>query len=124
MSSDNVYVTNQGNGRVQKFNNNGQFIAAWGTTGDGTGQFSEPGGVDVDNSGHIYVADTGNNRIWVFVESAASTNTPTTPTYGRSLTFIFFCLVLHFNRVSLNNNSISSITIVFVYFTFKFTIFE
>ena len=79
-SHDNVYVVDMNNGRVQKFTSDGQFIAAWGTTGDGDGQFSEPEGIDVDNSGHIYVADTGNNCAGVFVEAAASTNTPATPT--------------------------------------------
>lgn len=38
--------------------------------GDGNGQFSEPEGIDVDNSGHVYVADIGNNRVQVFGEEA------------------------------------------------------
>jgi sugar lactone lactonase YvrE len=81
-SSDNVYVTDQGNGRVQKFTSDGQFIAAWGTAGEGKGQFSEPEGIDVDNSDHIYVADTGNNRVAVFVAEAGSTNPTNMPTVG------------------------------------------
>jgi hypothetical protein len=68
------------NERVQKFTSDGQFIAAWGITGDGDGQFSEPEGIDLDNSGHIYVADTGNNCVGLFVEAAVSTDTPAAPT--------------------------------------------
>jgi DNA-binding beta-propeller fold protein YncE len=64
-ASDNVYGTDQGNDRVPKFISDGQFIAAWGTAGEGKGQFSEPERIDVDNSDHIYVADTGNNRVGV-----------------------------------------------------------
>jgi tripartite motif-containing protein 71 len=64
-ASDNVYGTDQGNDRVPKFISDGQFIAAWGTAGEGKGQFSEPERIDVDNSDHIYVADTGNNRVRV-----------------------------------------------------------
>ena len=36
-----------------------------GTAGEGKGQFSEPERIDVDNSDHIYVADTGNTRVGV-----------------------------------------------------------
>jgi tripartite motif-containing protein 71 len=64
-ASDNVYGTDQGNDRVPKFISDGQFIAAWGTAGEGKGQFSEPERIDVDNSDHIYVADTGNNCVGV-----------------------------------------------------------
>ena len=85
-ASDNVYVTDQGNGRIQKFTSDGQFIEAWGTTGDGNGQFSEPEGIDVDSSGHVYVADTGNNRVEVFVVDAASSNIPNTPTVQTTAT--------------------------------------
>lgn len=53
-----------------------------GTAGEGKGQFSEPEGIDVDNSDHIYVADTGNNRVEVFVEEAVSTNAPNMSTIG------------------------------------------
>ena len=81
-ASDNVYGTDQGNDRVPKFISDGQFIAAWGTAGEGKGQFSEPEGIDVDNSDHIYVADTGNNRVAVFVAEAGSTNPTNMPTVG------------------------------------------
>jgi DNA-binding beta-propeller fold protein YncE len=94
--SENVYVTDQRNGWVQKFTSDGHFIAAWGTTGKGKGQFSEPEGIDVDNSDHIYVAETGNNCVGVFVEEAVSTNAPNMSTrYDRHLTFIVSCLKVY-----------------------------
>jgi tripartite motif-containing protein 71 len=69
----------QGNGRIQKFTSDGQFIEAWGTTGDGNGQFSEPEGIDADNSGHVYVADTGNNRVQAFAVDNATATPASTP---------------------------------------------
>jgi tripartite motif-containing protein 71 len=75
-----VYITDQDNGRIQKFSSDGQFIESWGTTGDGNGQFSEPEGIDVDNSGHVYVADTGNNRVQVFGVETLSSSLPAVST--------------------------------------------
>ena len=48
------------NHRIQKFSSDGTFLATWGSYGSGNGQFYYPGGVAVDGSGNVYVADTGN----------------------------------------------------------------
>ena len=42
------------------------FVTKWGSLGSGDGQFNGPGGVAVDGSRHVFVADTGNNRIQKF----------------------------------------------------------
>lgn len=42
------------------------FLQKWGSKGISDGQFQSPGGVAVDASGNVYVADTGNNRIQKF----------------------------------------------------------
>jgi DNA-binding beta-propeller fold protein YncE len=38
----------------------------WGSTGNKPGQFIEHHGIDFDSAGHVYVADTANQRIQVF----------------------------------------------------------
>ena len=40
--SNNVYVVDTGNNRVQKFDGNGNFITKWGSTGTADGQFNAP----------------------------------------------------------------------------------
>ncbi len=68
-SGGNVYVTDTGNDRVEKFTATGAFISQWGTSGSGTGQFNKPWGVAIDASGNVYVTDTGNNRVEKFTGS-------------------------------------------------------
>ncbi len=54
----NVYVADKVNNRVEKFDTNGNFLAAIGTAGsEGGGQLSGPGDVTVDLQGNIYVLD-------------------------------------------------------------------
>ncbi|PYN82856.1 MAG: hypothetical protein DMD97_00165, partial [Candidatus Rokuibacteriota bacterium] len=52
--------------RVQKFDASGTFLAAWGSSGSGNGQFGYPLGVATDASGNVYVADPYNFRIEKF----------------------------------------------------------
>lgn len=40
-----------------------RYITSWGEKGSGPGQLKEPGGISVDPSGYLYIADTGNQRI-------------------------------------------------------------
>jgi len=46
---------------------NGTFVATWGNTGTLDGLFNSPVSVAVDALGSVYVVDSGNNRIEVFV---------------------------------------------------------
>ena len=50
-SSDNVYVADTSNHRIEKFDSNGTFITKLGSFGSGDGQFGSPEGVAVDSSG-------------------------------------------------------------------------
>ena len=59
-------MADTGNNRIQKFNSSGGFLAQWGSSGAGDGQFNQPGGWRVDGQGNFYVADTGNHRIQKF----------------------------------------------------------
>src|SRR5206468_2298322 len=68
-TAGNVYATDTGNTRVQKFSSSGTFLTKWGSVGTGNGQFSLPTGVATDPSGNVYVADAGNTRIQKFSSS-------------------------------------------------------
>ena len=62
-SDDNVYVASEN--KLQKFSRDGRFIKCGGHEGSKDGEFLFPGGVKI-HRGHVYVCDTGNNRIQVF----------------------------------------------------------
>ncbi len=66
-SSDNVYVVDNGNSRVQKFNSSGVYQSKFGTSGTGNGQFNDPAGIAISTStGDIFVNDSGGERVQVF----------------------------------------------------------
>ena len=54
--SGNIYVTDLGNSRVQKFDNSGEFLNSWGSKGTGNFEFHAPTGIAV-GGGYVYVAD-------------------------------------------------------------------
>ena len=62
----NVYVSDTGNKRIQKFTADGTYLGAWGGGGIVPGHFDEPVGLDIDSQGNIYVADTWNQRVQKF----------------------------------------------------------
>ena len=53
----NLYVTDMYNNRVEIFDADGNFIRAWGKSGDRPGYFSRPKGIAIDADGHVWVAD-------------------------------------------------------------------
>lgn len=61
----NVYVL--GGFSVAKFTNSGDFIAQWGTSGTGPGEFQYADGIAAAD-GYVYVADTDNHRIQKFTD--------------------------------------------------------
>ena len=68
-SAGNVYVTDAGNNRIQKFTSAGAYVTQWGSEGSGNGQFESPWGIATDSAGNVYVADELNNRIQKFTSS-------------------------------------------------------
>jgi hypothetical protein len=66
----NVYVSDTGNHRIQKFDPNGAFLTQWGTLGSGNGQFNGPRGIAC-RAGNVFVVDAGNARIQVFTLTGA-----------------------------------------------------
>ena len=74
-SADNVYVTEQANHRVQKFDSNGVYagltIGTPGVAGSDNAHFDQPKDITLDSAGNIYVADGegANHRVQKFDSS-------------------------------------------------------
>ena len=70
-SSGNLFIADQTNHRIRKVDTSGNISTVAGTTagfcGDGgpatSAKLSNPKGVEVDSSGNLFIADTGNQRI-------------------------------------------------------------
>ncbi len=72
-ASGNVWVGDAGNNRVQEFTSEGVFVRKFGSSGTGEGQFATSGiapedgmWLAFDASGHLWVTDSGNNRVQEF----------------------------------------------------------
>ncbi len=69
---DNLYVSDVGNNRIQKYDRNGKFVTLWGSKGSGDGQFQfagpdgDYGPLAVDSQDNVYVADAYANRVQKF----------------------------------------------------------
>jgi sugar lactone lactonase YvrE len=70
-SANNIYVIDDYNDRVEKFDSDSNFLEAWGTNGTAPGQFDYPEGLAVDSAGQVYVSDSMNSRIEVFSSSGS-----------------------------------------------------
>lgn len=66
-----IYVVDQHNHRIQKFDSLGNFISMWGSFGNGPGQFNYPYGIAVDSRNNVYVSDMNNNRVQKFSPEGA-----------------------------------------------------
>jgi DNA-binding beta-propeller fold protein YncE len=64
-----LYVTDTGNQRVQKFDREGNFVTQWGGFGNQDGQFNFPYGIAVDARGSVFVTDSANSRVQQFMPS-------------------------------------------------------
>ncbi len=56
------------NGRIVRYNSEGELISEFGSVGDGPGQFDLVHGIAVDRENRIYVSDRRNHRIQIFTE--------------------------------------------------------
>ena len=61
-----VYVCDSGNGRVQVFDSNLNFVQSF---GDAPDQLEDPRDIDFDSEGNIYVVDYERDRVLVFSEN-------------------------------------------------------
>jgi tripartite motif-containing protein 71 len=73
----NVYVADTWNHRIQKFDNNGKFLAKWGSflsladpaapnDTDANNKLYGPRGLAIGPDGNLYVVDTGNKRVMIY----------------------------------------------------------
>jgi len=62
----NVYVSDTGNHRIQKFDSNGKFLLKWGRNGSAAGQFDVPRGLGFTPAGILLVVDQNNHRVQEF----------------------------------------------------------
>ncbi len=65
-STGNIYVVDNTNNRVEKFNSSGTFVSQFGTTGSANGQLNDPFWIRIDSAGNSYISDVGNNRVDIF----------------------------------------------------------
>jgi len=61
-----IYLVDGVNNRIIVVNSDGRWKFAFGSEGSGNGQFKIPLGIDISDSGQVFIADTGNHRIQVF----------------------------------------------------------
>ena len=61
-SSGNLWVSDY-YGRIQKFDEKGEFLSQFGSEGSGNGQFSHPSQMAFASSGDLWIVDGGNHRI-------------------------------------------------------------
>ena len=63
-----VFVTDTWNHRIQKFDQEGNFLLQWGYfgTAENPDGFWGPRGIAVDQDGRVFITDTGNKRVAVF----------------------------------------------------------
>ena len=61
-----LFVVDNGNNRVQKFDNAGNFIILWGNFGSANANFHNPTGIACDGKGDVWVVDTNNHRVQKF----------------------------------------------------------
>ena len=63
----NIFVADghgsEGNNRIVKFSAAGEFLASFGETGTGPGQFRDPHALAMDSRGRLFVGDRANDRI-------------------------------------------------------------
>ena len=65
-SSDDIYVVDTNNDRVQKFNSDGTYLAKFGSEGTGNGQFRTPDSIAINSTGYIYVTDSDRDLVHIF----------------------------------------------------------
>lgn len=62
-----IYIADRDNHRIQKFNNDGEFLGKWGEEGTMNGLFKHPVNIAVSDDGElVYVVENTGNRVQIF----------------------------------------------------------
>jgi RHS repeat-associated protein len=69
-SSNDEWVTDAGNNRVEEFSETGTYLKKFGSEGTGESEFKHPTGITISGS-NLYVVDEGNNRVEEFSTSSS-----------------------------------------------------
>lgn len=62
----NLFVTDSGNNRIEKFNSSGNYLTQFGNA-----QFHQPDGIGIDPAGNVFAVDVFHNRVLKFNGSGA-----------------------------------------------------
>jgi DNA-binding beta-propeller fold protein YncE len=65
-SEGSVWVVDQNNDRIEKFNGAGEFLDEFGSSGSASGHFGRPTSIALDGEGNLWIADAGNSRVMQF----------------------------------------------------------
>lgn len=86
----NMYILDAGNGRIQKFDSEGKFLASFGREGQGPGEFNFPSSLDINADGDLIVSDRSSRKIQFFsrkgnyLKTITMTRTPISTVYALS----------------------------------------
>ena len=58
-----IFVSDEANHRITRFDPDGEFVSKWGEEGDGLGELKGPTGIAFDPQGNMVVVDSQNHRV-------------------------------------------------------------
>ncbi len=76
-----MYIVDQTNQRIQKWDKDGNYVSQFGRNGAGNGQFYNPTDISIDPQGNFYVLDSNNGRFQKFSDGYVLNNINDQNTY-------------------------------------------
>ena len=67
-SNETVYVSDDYDSLVYRYDSDGNYLGSWGTKGSGDGELDRPSGLAFDGEDNLYIVDSLNQRIQVFTK--------------------------------------------------------